>query len=211
MNFNQLNKIFNKYNKVLGNLSHSQYSYSIYRPVYTAADQIGSVVASSQNIRVDSHGESFAEPRITGASYFDIFLNRDLVQPGDVLVPSTISPNSPIVTIAHISPMKACVGFLSDRLGKICEGTDTLYDNVRFSWVGPSYPGSGLNDRLEASLKISSRKALLFTREGVGLTNAMTEGLRLIETNNDKNYSWIITDVTTYNSYMVLGVVEDTI
>lgn len=184
-------------------------SCAVYRPDYTAADQTGTL-ALSDKFRMDTQALRYLEPAFPGVYAFEIFGDRKNVQAGDIIIPSATA-DGPAVTVMHVAPMKAMVGILTDSIGKIRESvSDTvLYTNVRFQWVGPSFPGSGLNDALEDTVKIPKRKIAMYKRQGLGLSDPVRPGMRLVETNNDLEYVWHIVDVVTVNNITVCAVREN--
>ena len=182
---------------------------SVYRPDYTAADQTG-VLQGQDKYRLDTQALRFLEPAFPGVYAFEVFGNRALARTGDIIIPNSASDGS-CVTLMHVAPMKAAVGILTGSIGKIRDTVDdaVLYDNVRFQWVGPSFPGSGLNDALEDTVKIPKRKVAMYKRQGIGLAEPIRAGMRLVETSNDAEYVWNIVDIVTVNNITVCAVREN--
>lgn len=122
-----LKKIFNQFNHLAGKL-FSDVNFNIYRPDYTATDQSGTLIASNKSVRFDTRAAQWAEPALAEGMYYDLFLNRSLVQPGDVLVPTTLSITAsamstyPVITVESISALKPCLGSLSDHIGAFYSG-----------------------------------------------------------------------------------------
>lgn len=208
---NKTSKQFDKESKRIG--IKSNVPYAVYRPNYTAYDQTGVLIQPLMSIRYDTQAARFAEPNIPGVLYYDLFLDRRIVQSGDVLCPLvSADSNNPIITVSHYNPMKACVGFLTDQFGFITEDLDTVrYTNVRWSWAGPSFPGTGLNDALSESIKLPRRKAILYKRLGIGEPYVIRPEMRLVEftTVNSLPNIWLISDVIQFHTVTVLTVTMD--
>ena len=213
----QLNKLFNRYNKMVGIIGSESY-FDIYRPNYTATNQTGTLIASNKSCRIDTRAQAFAEPSLQGGMYFDVFLDRTIVQAGDILIPTGLSPtasgyfeDSEILTICSISGLKPCVGMITDCLGKITdEVTNTLYNNIRFQWASPGQPSPTANNRIVAdAFPYDRRKAIMYRRQGQGLPYPLMKSMRLVETIDGLESWWRIVDILSIGNYTMLQVVED--
>lgn len=213
----QLNKLFNKYNKRIGVIGAESY-FDIYRPNYAAANQTGTLIASNKSCRIDTRAQAFAEPSLQGGMYFDVFLDRSLVQAGDILIPTGLSPtasgyfeDSEILTICSISGLKPCVGMITDCLGKITDDVNTtLYNNVRFQWCSPGQPVPTANNRAIAdAFPYDRRKALMYRRQGQGLPTPLMKDQRLVEIIDGLESWWRIVDVMSISNFTMLQVMED--
>lgn len=188
--------------------------FSIYRPVYSSANHMPGSPIATRPMRIDVGGQKLMEPAIPGVFAYDVFVDINATQIGDILIPTV--PGNPPVTVVSIGTgnFKANTGIMCDHLCRIDASLgDTKVTNVRFSWAGPAFPGSGLNDALEESVKIGRRKAVMFKIQGVGLARPIVKGDRLVELDNDIfesgiSYVWTITDITTYNQISLLTLVE---
>jgi hypothetical protein len=203
-----LNKLFNRYNLATSILG-STYNVDIYRPDYTAADQTGTLVASNVSLRADTRSQQWAEPSLQGGMYFDMFLNRKLVQIGDYVVPTGVSPTiafttSEIITICSIDGLKPCVGLLTDAIGRITnEVSDTVYSNVRFQWASPGTPKPPAINNLDV-MPYDRRKVIMFRRQGQGLPTPLINGMRLVQTIDGLDYWWNIVDVLSVGNFTML-------
>lgn len=212
-----LNKVFKRYNKLVGIIG-SESNFDIYRPDYTAADQTGTLIASNQSIRVDTRAQAWAEPSLQGGMYFDVFLDRNLVQAGDILVPTGLSPtasgyfeDSEILTICSISGLKPCVGMITDCLGKITDDVNTtLYNNVRFQWASPGQPVPTANSRMVPdAFPYDRRKLIMYRRQGQGLPYPLMKDMRIVETIDGVESWWRILDILSIGNYTTMQVMED--
>ena len=213
----QLNKLFNRYNKQIG-IQGSESYFDIYRPNYAAANQTGTLIATSKSVRVDTRAQAFAEPSLQGGMYFDVFLDRTIVQAGDILIPTGLSPtasgyfeDSEILTICSISGLKPCVGMITDCLGKITDDVQTtLYNNVRWQWCSPGSPVPTANNRaLADAFPFDRRKALMYRRQGQGLPYPLMKDQRLLETIDGLESWWRILDVMSVGNFTLLQCQED--
>lgn len=203
-----LNKLFNRYNLATSILG-STYNVDIYRPDYTAADQTGTLVASNISLRADTRSQQWAEPTLQGGMYFDMFLNRKIIQIGDYVVPTGVSPTiafttSEIITICSIDGLKPCVGLLTDAIGRITnEVSDTVYSNVRFQWASPGTPKPPAINNLDV-MPYDRRKVIMFRRQGQGLPTPLINGMRLVQTIDGLDYWWNIVDVLSVGNFTML-------
>lgn len=207
-----LYSIFNKYNKTIGEISGD--TFDIYRPDYNQEDNTPVLVQSNIKYRVEASGTPYAEPKFPGVAYYDVFGNRSLVQPGDILIKSVSDGITPPVTIESIMPIKALVGFRSSRTCDITnEYGDVVYSNVYYDVLGPEFPGSSLNENLELSLKIPGNKVVLYKR-----LNINKPRMHLIETDDNTTETlpdgsvvnvqikWSIESFTFSGNLMILSI-----
>lgn len=203
-----LNKLFNKYNHMVA-AQGSTYNVDIYRPDYTAADQTGTLVASNISLRADTRSQQWAEPTLQGGMYFDMFLNRKIIQIGDYVVPTGVSPTiafttSEIITICSIDGLKPCVGLLTDAIGRITnEVSDPVYSNVRFQWASPGTPKPPAINNLDV-MPYDRRKVIMYRRQGQGLPTPLINGMRLVQTIDGLDYWWNIVDVLSVGNFTML-------
>lgn len=199
-------------------IAGSESYFDIYRPNYAAANQTGTLIASNKSCRIDTRAQSFAEPSLQGGMYFDVFLDRSIVQAGDILIPTGLSPtasgyfeDSEILTICSISGLKPCVGMITDCLGKITDDVNTtLYNNVRFQWASPGQPVPTANNRMVAdAFPYDRRKAIMYRRQGQGLPYPLMKDMRLVETIDGLESWWRIVDILSIGNYTMLQVMED--
>lgn len=210
-----LNKLFNKFNRIIGVIG-SDTKFDVYRPDYTSSNQVGSLIATGMPCRLDTRAQQFAEPALQGGMYYDIFLNRTLVKPGDILVPTGFSPTASstpttsIVTIGSITGLKPCVGVLSDAIGHIADDVNTvLYNNVRWQWASPGQPKAGLHRELEASMPFDRRKCVMYRRQNIGLPIPITKQMRLVEYIDGTEYRWRIVDILSLGNYTTMQLEDD--
>lgn len=208
-----LNKLFNRYNHLAATVG-STYNVDIYRPDYTAADQTGTLVASNISLRADTRSQQWAEPTLQGGMYFDMFLNRKLVQIGDYVVPTGVSPTiafttSEIITICSIDGLKPCVGLLTDAIGRITnEVSNTVYDNVRFQFCSPGTPKPPQINHLDV-MPYDRRKVIMFRRQGQGLPTPLINGMRLVQTIDGLDYWWNIVDIMSVGNMTTMQLEAD--
>lgn len=203
-----LNKLFNRYNHQVA-LHGSTYKVDIYRPDYTAADQTGTLVASNVSLRADTRSQQWAEPTLQGGMYFDMFLNRKIIQIGDYVVPTGVPPTiafttSEIITVCSIDGLKPCVGLLTDCIGRITnEVSDTVYDNVRFQWASPGTPRPPQINHLDV-MPFDRRKVIMYRRQGQGLPTPLINGMRLVQTIDGLDSWWNIVDILSVGNFTML-------
>jgi hypothetical protein len=208
-----LNKLFNRYNHLVATVG-STYNVDIYRPDYTAADQTGTLVASNVSLRADTRSQQWAEPTLQGGMYFDMFLNRKLVQIGDYVVPTGVSPTiafttSEIITICSIDGLKPCVGLLTDAIGRITnEVSDPVYSNVRFQFCSPGTPKPPAINNLDV-MPYDRRKVIMYRRQGQGLPTPLINGMRLVQTIDGLDYWWNIVDIMSVGNYTTMQLEAD--
>lgn len=208
---NIYSKIFNRYSKLGGQIG-SDSNYDIYRPDYTAANQTGTLIASNKSARIDTRAQQWAEPSMQGGMYFDIFMDRTLVQEGDILVPTGLSPTSSTrieaITIAQITGLKPCVGIFTDCLGRITQDVNTTtYSNVRWMWGSPGQPKNVNTSNVNADLfPFERRKVIMYRREGRGLPTPIVEDMNLVETVDGLDKWWRIVDLLSVGSFSMLQV-----
>ena len=209
-----LTKVFNRYNKMVA-IEGSELNYDVYRPNYTAANQTGSLVVSNISVRVDTRAQQFAEPALQGGMYFDIFLDRSIVQEGDIIIPTGLSPTASsylqAITIAQISGLKPCVGVFTDCLGSITEDVNTvIYSNVRWMWGSAGQPKAAATSGINSGLfPFDRRKAILYRREGIGLPVPLQKDMKLVETIDGLQHWWRIVDIMSVGNYTTLQIEED--
>jgi hypothetical protein len=195
----------------------SDVNFDIYRPSYSASDQTGTLIASNKSVRFDTRAAQWAEPALGQGMYYDLFLNRDLIQSGDILVPTGLSPTAstisqyPIITVESISAMKPCVGLLTDHLGNITEGQNTVrYANVRWQWAAKGTPRkSNVDSRFEDLLPWDKRQVIMYRRQQTGQPYPILAGMRLVETVDGRKHLWRILDVYSTGNFTTMQVEED--
>ena len=171
-----LQGIFLRYQPLIGNLAGDV--YNIYRPNYSIVDNTPQLIYESIPIFCDPNERKFAEPRLSGVSYYNCFLERSLIQSGDVIQQTTSDGVTPKLTIAHLMPMKAAQAFRTNRIGEFRDTEDhVVYSNVCFEYLGSGFPGSSMNSALEDSLRIPRQQIVIYSR-----TNLITLRMLLIET-----------------------------
>lgn len=213
INFSALNSLFNAKNKQIGELSGEL--FDIYRPNYSAQDNIPALVHTQVRYRRGLvKAKSFAEPYIPNNSLYDIFGNRSLLQPGDMLVRGNLTAPEltfPAVTISHLHDQRALEGFRTARRCHIVNSynaDDNTYDyvhkNVYFDMLGTSFPHGQLVDNYAKSGEsIPSQKAILFNRPAID-----KEGMQLIETDYSgvpNGNKWIVEQIDIFGPFMVLS------
>lgn len=162
-----LDGIFRYYIKYYGGRAGD--TFNILRPNYSVVDNTPTLVHPSVQFRMDPASPQFSEPKYRDADWYEMFGDRNLLVPGDIFQKTTSDGGmTPIVTFAHYSPNKACVGFRTTRLCNLTnEINDVIYKNVYFDFLGVGFPGSTVNKRLEDSLKIPNTRVILFNRPNV--------------------------------------------
>lgn len=199
--------LFNKYQRMVGQKGGE--AFNILRPNYAAQDQTGTLVLSNVMFRAAPQANKVQEPTMSGATKYNVFGDRGNIQTGDILVPQESGSGTPILTIDTKAEMKALTAFMTEQLGQITKDISTVvYDNIQFSFLPITFPGSSLEENFAGSLKISTRKAILYNRTGIA------RGMRLIEKNdsqpsNSQPYSWVIQDLITLHNLTVLNLTLD--
>ena len=215
-----LSKTFNRYNYKLAQIGSAfgQGNYDIYRPDYTAANQTGVLIASNVSVRADTRAQQWAEPNLSGGMYYDLFLNRNLVKPGDILIPTGLSPTAstistwPVITVGSITPLKPAVGFLSDVLGSVRDTTtNVIYNNVRWQWGRQGQPKSGLVDKQPISeiLPYDKSTIIMYRRQGTGQPTPIITDHMLYYTLDGMNHWLRIVDIISIGNYTTMQVEED--
>lgn len=217
--------IFNYYMPLVG--AYAGKPYDVYRPVYGTANLTPpALVSTGIMYRVDPTTGKFAEPRIEGGMYYDIFGPTSNLISGDLLIRSTAVLNAsgvpntpdimyPPVTVISYDLLKSTVGIRTARIGRIqdsvADPNGVIYTPVYFDWLGQGFPGSQINKNLAESLKIPSQRAVIYTR-----TNVTRLRSHLIETDlgvlipqEDGTFipyerSWIIDEIDQSGPLMML-------
>jgi len=212
-----LKKVFNQYNKLVGKLASDVY-FDIYRPDYSIANNVGTLIASNKGARFDTRAAQWAEPALSEGMYYDVFLNRSIIQPGDVLIPTGLSPTAstfsqhPIMTIESISAVKPCVALLTDHRGSIQNSSKkTIYDNVRWQWAAVGQPKGGINAKsgLADVFPFDRRKAIMYRRQGGGQYTPIVTGMSLVEVVDGAVNRWRIVDIMSSGNFTLMQVEED--
>lgn len=214
-----LKKIFNYYNQVAGKI-FSDVNFDFYRPDYTSPTQAATLIASNKSVRFDTRAAQWAEPFLSEGMYYDLFLNRKIVQPGDILVPVPLTYTAsswfqhPIITVESISAVKPCVGLLTDHIGEIRDGpkqSRTLYTNVRWQWAAIGQPKRGALNKnpIEDLFPFDRRKAIMFRRQGIGLPTPLKIDMQLVEKIDGIEVRWRIIDIMSTGSFTILQVEVD--
>ena len=150
--------------------------------------------------------------------YYDLFLNRSIIQPGDILMPTGLSPTAssattwPIITVASIAPLKPAVGFLSDTVGSIRDGVNlVVYDNVRWQWGRRGQPKSGLIDKqpLADILPFDKSTVIMYRRQGTGQPVPIITNHMLFYSIDGMDHWYRIVDIVSIGNYTFLQVEED--
>jgi hypothetical protein len=184
--------------------------FDVYRPVYTAADQFPSTPVKRVKARIDTQALRYLEPAFPGVYAYEIFTDRRVVRVGDILVPVNQNEGFTCTVLQPGTGMKGMVGILTDHTGSFREEVgNVLYTDVKFQWVGPSFPGSGLNDAIEDSFKIPKRKVAMFVRQGIGMNPPLLPGMRLVESDNDEAKAWFISDIVSSTNLTVMSVSDE--
>jgi hypothetical protein len=205
----QRKKLFDKYMKKTGILI-GEIQFSLIQPDYLAFEQSGSsvIIAGPRTSRFDVKGDQFQEPTLRGSMVYDIFCDRGIISPGTVFTPYVPDNQTPTFTITHFYPFKAVCGLLTDRLGQVCDGiSNVLYTNLRFSWMLPERPEGGLNTEY-VSIAEPRRRAIMFKRQGIGMSPPIRKGMFFQELYFDAPYTYRIDDIQTFLNYTVLNLSE---
>jgi hypothetical protein len=193
-----LEGVFNRYQSKLGKAGGEQ--VDVYRPDYASEDQSGDGLIFGRKLRLQAQANKLSEPAVSGALQYNCYGQRDGIEAGDILVPITSGTGTPVITVASKAPQKAMIGFMTDRVGKITEDLSTdVYTNIRFAWLPITFPGSSLTEEMAGSMAISTRKAVLYKREGI------KRGMRLIDETDEDDQRWEIKDFIVLNNMMVLN------
>lgn len=203
-----LNYLYEYYAPFVGFLGGDQ--FNIMRPNYSQVDNTPVMVASGVMFRCDPTTGRFAEPRWEGLMYYDIFGQRRLLQPGDILVKTVPDSMTPPVTILGYYPLKTTSGFRTARQCTIIDSkaeapNSILYSNVSFDWLGQGFPGSTLNRGLMDSLEIPAQRACMFTRP-----NITRQRTHLVETDLNINVTQPDGSVTPYQRTWIVDEIDFT-
>jgi hypothetical protein len=193
-----LRNVFGKYQTKVGMDGGEQ--MNVFRPNYaTTNNTLGSPTIQNRMMRAAGQANKFTEPNVSGALFYNVFGQREGIAAGDVLAPQESGTGTPVMTVATISSQKAISAFMTDRTGKITSDLATdVFTSVLFAWLPITFPGSNLEQNMAGSLGISTRKAVLYKRNGI------KRKMRLVDAGDDAQV-WEITDLITVNNVMVLN------
>ncbi len=211
---NSLNNLFKSKNKLIGDLGGEL--FDLYRPNYAVQDNTPVLRYSGLKFRMGvARAKSFAEPYLSNNSIYDIYGNRDLIQPGDLIVRGALSSpllTYPAVTVSHMHDMRAMEGFRTARRCHIVNSyneEDNVYNyvfqNVYFDMMGVNIPhGELTTNYAKDGQEIPSQRAIIFNRPLVN-----QEGMQLIETNYSgvpNGNRWFIEQIDIFGPFMVLTI-----
>jgi hypothetical protein len=165
-------------------------------PDYSVLDQTPINVGLAK-YWVETSPARWSQFKAPGVEWFRIIGNTRPLKVGDIL--TTVNPNSdttPIITVSQFSPRKACMGFKTNRLGAIYNGSNLIFNNIQFDFLpNSSYPGAPLDREVEASINIPSVQACTFTKPFWTVIRD-AEGLFLYEIDRNPQIVWEISMVT---------------
>ena len=206
MNREYFQDFFNDFVQLAGELSGQP--VRVERPDYETPNYSeGEIIAPRKIYKVERTTNRLAQPTYTNLELYAVFGDRSLIQAGDVLIPLDPKSTTPIVTLVNISDQEECLGFRTNRIGAIRNGTKDLFTNVRFDFVGEGFPASPLEREIKTSLEIPTKKINIFTRDlDKNNLNEVydNEGLLFIETDIEEQTRWRIETVDEIGNLMVL-------
>ncbi len=213
----KLNRVFEKYNKLVGKLGGG--AYNVYRPNYLVTDNTPSVIRNNVPYRVDNGGKKFLNVGFNQVMVFDTFGPRgEIIKTGDVLIRGTFgNPDimSPSVTVLHWGEIDALVALRTTRRCHIVSAQDEdtkaytyLYKNVLFDVIGQGYTNGQITQPYDKSgTPVPTDRFCLYTRPELTTGNYL--GLTIIETDNTGTVigrKWKIDQVDWSGPLMVLDV-----
>lgn len=188
--------------------------YDILRPNYSQLDNTPVVVQSGVNLRRDPTGNHFSEAKLKGVQEFEVFCDRHIIMPGDIIQKTVPDGMTKPITISHFLHSQACIAVSTSRVGIITDQKEKIvYQPVYYSFLDISFPGSSINSKLEDSLRIPSNRIVIFNRDQI-----FRIGMQLIETDNVNQQiirdgvplqferKWYIEAIDVSNNLMVLTV-----
>lgn len=185
---------------------------TVSRPNYNIVDNVPTTITSIKLKAEKATALGLAMPRFTHAEYYALFGDRGKFQPGDLLIPTNSQSSTPIMTVVNYSPMEEAIAVMTSRICKLTKSIDDIvYDNVYFDWIGTGYPGSSYGEQLAGALGIPTKKALLFTRQGIQpqMNEYEIQGMRLIESDGDVDIRWKVKLVDQIGNLTQLTVEPD--
>jgi hypothetical protein len=199
-----LNSVFLKYNKLLGELGGD--TWNIYRPNYSAVDNAPVLIHSNKKFRADPVGYRFSEPVFNGVENYDVFGDRSLVQTGDLLIKPVSDNMTPPLTILHYMPIKAMIGFRSSKKGMITESRgddgsyDIVYNNIYFDLLGKGYPSGRISQAPDSEAQ-PTQHAVMYKRDNIDKLY-----MQLIEFDSSglEFRKWLIEEIDFSGNLMVL-------
>ena len=209
-----LNNLFKSKNKQIGDLGGEL--FDLYRPDYTIQDNEPVLWASGMKFRMGvARAKSFAEPYLSNNSIYDIYGNRNVVQPGDIIIRGDVTSPTityPAVTVSHIHDQRAMEGFRTARRCHIVnsynegDGTyDYVHKNVYFDMMGLNIPhGELTTNYAKDGQEIPSQRAIIFDRPLVN-----QEGMQLVETDYSgvpNGNRWFIEQIDLFGPFRVLTI-----
>lgn len=179
----QLNQLYNKYMGLVYADLLGQ-SYSIYRPNYNQLDNEPVLVAQNVILRTDPT-KSFIETAFGSPKHFSIFANRNLLQPGDLIVYGIYNrpvADRPYLTYAHEAPIKEAIAVRTAQKchivdGKINQETgefNYIAKNVWYDTLDSGHPLENINEGVRNSAKIPNQAVVMYTRSNLQLTPKVT-------------------------------------
>ena len=155
--------LINREKMKLARIAGGSYTYTITRPDYSAIDGAGKVITKAQ-LFLEPCNNLLAYDKIPGTNCFIVTGNRNLFQPGDVIICS--STDIPTSTVAQDPDEQEP---LLVKTPKICNfernGTVT-YTNVRFDYINVGgYKGSeAMGPPIPQVLEAQDRQIILYNR-----------------------------------------------
>lgn len=184
----------------------------ILRPNYTIQDNTPVFLNNIKLKAEKATAVSLVMPRFTNGEYFALFGDRSKFQPGDLIFPQDGTSSTPKMTVIQYSPLEEAIAIRTSRICKLTRAIDDpIYENVYFDWIGQGYPGSSYGEQLAGALGIPTKKAILYTREGIQPQNNTydIQGIRLIETDGDVQIRWKVKLVDQIGNLTQLTVEPD--
>jgi hypothetical protein len=142
--------------------------YTCVLPDYTEADPDEESVSLSHNTRIERGGDKWADPKVSGAEYYEITIgDRAVIRSGHVLY----KEGSSIFTVQQYEDTQPTVCFKTDMIGRITDGPDDdddlIFEEVRFDFLNIPTVGEGLDKKILGSMGIAVSKAIMYYRSGV--------------------------------------------
>jgi hypothetical protein len=177
---------------------------NIYRGVY---DQAGTeeLVAEGIAMRLDPAGAGTqVQAPAPGVRYSVVAGPKDILRPGDILIPATSDGSTPKYTILQNLAMSDITAFKSNKIATIIDTTrsaNVLANNVRFDFIAAPSAGEPIIPEFEGSKAMETNRAVIWTRENI------VHGKRLIC--NGKR--WLILATANYDNQTLLQLQGDTL
>lgn len=177
---------------------------SIYRPAY---DQAGTEVLIAEGIpmRLDPAGAGLqVQSPASGVRYSVVAGPKDIIRPGDVLIPTISDGSTPTYTVLQNLAMSDITAFKTNKKCTIFDttrSTSAQYENVRFDFIAAPAAGEPIIPEFEGSKAMETNRAVLWTRENI------SRGKRLL----CNGRRWLILATANFDNHTLLQLQGDSL